>query len=498
MLSNIKSVLKNTFIYGLGNLSTKIIGLILLPLYSTHLSIEEYGVMSLLEVSSQILVALFGLALFQAFFRWYFDKNYIEKRNSIFYTTLISLGFLALCMVIGLSFFSGKFSIILLNSAQYSFIIKLMIVSAGLDIIFQSPNTLIRLQEKPILFSTANIIKLVTSLMLTLLFLLHYKQKIEGIYKAQLIGQIIYLLYLSRYILKNITPIFEKTILYEMLSFSFPLMFSTIAAIVLNMSDRYILSFFGTMKDVGQYSLGYKMANTISVFILGSINMALTPMIYKMIDAPNRMRFYSKLMTYYAFGLIIVILGMSFFGKEIIKFFARNPNYWNSYKVIPIISFAILFTMLKDTSMTGLQIMKKSKIIATIVITVSFLNIILDIVFISLFKTIGAAYATLASQLIYFVLILFFAQRVYPIPYELLKIFKMIILGIILYVLASFTNDYSLIIRLTVKSFLILTYPAILYFFRFYEPIEIDRIKGAINKWRDPGTWKTLIKKIQL
>ena len=74
MLSFVKSAAKNSLIYGLGNVSTKVVGFILLPLYTSHLSVREYGILGLLEVSSQVIVSVFGLSLTYAFFRWYWDK----------------------------------------------------------------------------------------------------------------------------------------------------------------------------------------------------------------------------------------------------------------------------------------------------------------------------------------------------------------------------------------------------------------------------------------
>lgn len=53
MLNHLRNTVKHTAIYSLGNLSTKIIGLILLPLYTSYLTTAEYGIFSILEVTSQ-------------------------------------------------------------------------------------------------------------------------------------------------------------------------------------------------------------------------------------------------------------------------------------------------------------------------------------------------------------------------------------------------------------------------------------------------------------
>lgn len=84
MLADIKSTIKNSIIYGFGSLSSKLVGFILIPLYTKYLTVEDYGALGILEVSSQIFIGLFGFGLYQAFFRWYWDKRYSSKQAAIF------------------------------------------------------------------------------------------------------------------------------------------------------------------------------------------------------------------------------------------------------------------------------------------------------------------------------------------------------------------------------------------------------------------------------
>ena len=83
MLAFIKSAAKNSLFMALGNVSTKVIGFILLPMYTSHLSVQEYGILGLLEVSSQLFVSIFGLSLSYSFYRFYWDKEYIDMRRTI-------------------------------------------------------------------------------------------------------------------------------------------------------------------------------------------------------------------------------------------------------------------------------------------------------------------------------------------------------------------------------------------------------------------------------
>ena len=138
----------------------------------------------------------------------------------------------------------------------------------------------------------------------------------------------------------------------------------------------------------------------------------------------------------------------------------------------------------------GLNLTKKTKIISFIVVTVSLVNIMANALLIPILQTIGAALSSLASQLIFFLLIYLFAQRHYFISYEYAKIILVSILGMIIIFGGSMLQDAHLLIRLPIKFLLLAAFPLILYFLNFFDDIEIQRLHGAWIKWNNPLHWK--------
>jgi len=490
MLDNIRSTVKNALIYGLGNISAKLVGFVLIPLFTKNFSTAEYGILGVVEITTQIFIVLFGISLYSAFFRWYWDKNYIRNQKSIFFTILVSIGIVSLMMIAGLWFVSEDLANFLLEDVKYAYLIRLMLITAGLEALAVIPATLMRLQEKSLLYSVANLIKLAFSLTLTVYFIAFLGKKVEGIYEAQIIGNIVYLLFLSQFIIKNIKFRFDLSILKKMLVFSLPLVASALSGLILNITDRYTLRFLTNMSEVGIYTLGFKVANIIKVFVVNSVMLAVSPLIFRMMDEPNNRRFYSKILTYTTYVVLPVILAVSIFGKEAIKVLSQKTDYWDAYKIIPILSFAILFGMMKDIAMTGLHLMKKTKTIAVIVFTMMSFNVLLCVGLVYFWQSYGASIAILITQILYFITILRFAQKQYHIPFEIRKIIKMIITIVALCLIAQLFNSFPLYLRLITKAVLIISFPFILYFWNFYEEIELERIKGAWDKWKNPLHWK--------
>ena len=489
MLGHLKSVFKSSIIYSFGNLSSKLVGFILVPLYTSHFKPYFYGIIGLVDVTSVALASIFNLGLYYALFRWYWDQEHAKKQKSIFFTSSFFLFLVSIFITLAFLPFKTQVSSLLFDSPDYSYLSILMVICAGFQIITIMPATLMRLQERPILYTVTNLLRLVVSLLLTIYFIVYLKRGVEGIYEAQIIGHMAYLLIIPVYLYKNMEFKFDWPVLKSMLKFSAPVVFTSISAIIISLADRYLLKYFSGLSDSGIYSFGQKLANTINVFVVTSINLAVSPILYKMINDPGNKRFYSKMMTYSAYVVLFFVIGLSIFGIEVIKILAKDIGYWPAFKVIPFISFAILFTLMRDNAAIGLNIQKRTKLIAVIVIVCSVLNVIFNIILIPFLDIVGASLAYLSSQLISYLLILRYSQKYYFIPYENLKLLKMVLLSILIIVFALFINRFDLLIRLIAKSALMISFPIALYFMNFYEEVEIIRIKQVFVKWKNPKNW---------
>ena len=496
MLANFRKLFRQSAIYGLGTLSTKLAGFVLIPLYTKSFSVAQFGILGLLEVSAAVVIAFFGFSLYSGFFRWYWDKSSEGKKESLFFTvTVFQIGVVILTYFAALPFLR-YLSFLILDSPDYSYLLRLMLISSLLQLVLVMPNTLLRLQEKPWLFTLANVLQLVFSLTVTVYFIAYRHAGIEGIYYGQIVGSIAFAAVLVRYTIRNMVFRFETNLLREIIVYCFPLFLSAIALVMLNVTDRYSLNALGNLADVGLYSYGFKLANTLNVFLVTSINFAIQPMIYRMMDAPDNKRFYAKLFTYYTYGIMLFGLGMMVYGLEITKLFAKRVEYFDAWYVFPFIIFSIVFGMMKDVATTGLSITKKTKVIAVTVVLTAVLNLLLNATLIPLLGNQGAALSKMLSMFVFFTLTYYYAQKMYYIPYELKRIFIMFILAGGMYLISLLFNPWDLIPRLTMKFILILSYPFVLYLVGFYEAHEIELIKGGWKQWSKPSALRENIQRL--
>ena len=483
MLKYVKETVKNSAIYGIGNISVKLVGIILIPFITDPeylISVQDFGALGVLEAINQIAVFVMGIGLYNAMFRWFYEQSK-EDQKATFFTILITCSLIILVILTAVYIWSDELTSLFFSSQKYKTVLILAFFSTALQAISQIPASLMRLQDKAAFFTSSNVTKLLITLLATLYFLVWKKGGLYAIYYGQIIGFIGYLLILIPYLIKNSILKIHIPVFKEMSGYGFSM----------NVLDRFVLNSMSGLQEVGLYSLGYKVSSILKVFVIGSVSMALTPLIFRKINDKDNARFYSKSMTYYGFGMMFCIIGVSLFSKEAIKVFTSSTEYWSSFSVIPLLAFSLYFVALKDVAVTGLHITKKTSRISIVTGIVSGLNLGLNIILIPYLGAQGAALASMISQALFFIGLWYFSNKNYPIPYEWFKVILMFIVGALLVSGALIFNEYSLLIRLLVKTLALILFPLILYPFNFYEDAELNEIKAIWLKWRNPSRWKS-------
>jgi O-antigen/teichoic acid export membrane protein len=485
MLKSIKISIKDTVVYGLGNIAVKVVGLLLIPVYTDkkYLSIDDFGVLTILELCGLVLTASLASGLPQSLTRWFWDKDYKENQKGIFFMSLSSQVGITLLFSFLLIPLSGTLSQLIFSKPDYGRVLTFVILASGIQSINNIINTLMRLQSKSLMYTLTNLLKLTVVLSLTLYFILEKKMGLEGIFLAQVIGNTLIVLLLTGYTIKNIRPYFDRSIFKAMNVYGFPLLLANFSAVLLNVIDRFSLKSLTLLKYVALYSFAFKITSVLKLVIVDSIRLALGPMMIKRIDSHDNKRFYSKVLLYTSFVMMFAIIGISLFAFEITKVIAGDKEFWDAVVIIPFLSLSIFFINMKEVTVYGLHIAKKTRVLGIIVVFATITSFALNMLLIPIWSITGSAISTLLSQFIYWLACYYFSQKVYFIPYEMRKITVLLVTGSVLSFSALIINGMDLLPRLLIKTGCLISFPFILFMFNFYEPVELQAIRGFVSKW---------------
>jgi len=495
MLGKLKQTAKQTIIYSLGNISSKLIGFILLPLYTEYLITEEYGMFAILEVTGTIMVAVFSFKLSTAMMRWCSVENSQHKIKSIIFTTYITAFLTILFLNLFFQPFTSSFSSLFFGSDLFAEYFLILFLSISFEILNLFSFDLLRLKEKPFRFICVSIIRLVVILSFNIYFIRYQTLGVKGILLSSLIGNSLVSLITLPFLIKHMVWNFLTKELKNMFKYGIPLIFSTISMMLLTMGDRYIIKYYLDYSEVGIYSLGYKIAGVINMLVIQSFQTGFLPIAYKNFDKPDAQSFFSKTLTYYALILVIVSLGLSLFSQEVIELFSKDQSYLIAYTVVPFISLAFIFKGIQYVYSLGLHFVKKTKYNAYIVFSAAILNVGLNFLLIPHFKIYGAAVATIITWIAMSTAFYKVSYKFYKVKYEFMRIGLMVAVGIILYCISLFFTEMNLYARAGLKIVLVVLFPISLFALRFFNKKEIQGLKAFWVKWKRPVNRKSNLKK---
>ena len=287
-------------------------------------------------------------------------------------------------------------------------------------------------------------------------------------------------LVLYSYIRKEIVLGFLKIEAKKMLRFGLPLIPANLSVFVFNSIDRYFLNYFSTLHEVGLYSLGYRFGTIITILLASPIALIWPVMFLSVKDHSNAKTFYVRAVTYITFLSLLMFLGLSLLSKEVIHIFS-NKEYWDAYKVIPIIVLAYTLWTLPKITNVAMTLKRKTKATAIIFFLGAVINIGLNFALIPKYGMMGAAYATFITYALMVAILFFYNQRLIGVSYEWNRIFKMAIIAALIFVLGYFVVINNLAMSIVFKIIIILLYPLFLYIIRFYTEGEIRRVKQIWN-----------------
>ena len=442
----------HVIIYSIGNILLKIVGLLLIPLYTKIFTTYELGIIGIIESTSLLLTTVLSLSLSNALLRWFADKNDLNREKSIVFT-ILSINFLCIVFFTLLIFpFTKQISKILFNTDLFQNLIFLLLFNVYIDIINRIPLALIRIREKSQLFTMATVVKALVTLGGTYFLIKNTQLGIISVLIGGITGNLAFLFCTSFLLLHNCKLHFLFSEARGMLSYSIPLVFVGLGTVLINVGDRYVLGFLKDLAEVGIYHIANKVASVLNIFIIQAVQLAVLPIALKALYTEKGKVFLSKIALYLTVVLCFFFLVISFFSLDVLRIFTNKDDFLQANSIIPILLLAYVFDGLKNIYSYHLLFAKKTLWIALLTIDSAMINILLNIFIIPHYGYHGAAQTTLMTSIITLIIFGIFAQKIIFIQYNYPKIILTIVMAISCFIIHRLflPNLYSSIVLIII------------------------------------------------
>lgn len=429
-----KDLAINTIIIGIGKFSTQIVSFLLLPLYTSILTTEEYGTYDLIITISTFILPIITLLMEESMFRFLIDcENDEEKKSVISQTTIYifisSIIFLILVFIIARVV---KISYILIGT----FYIITCIISA-------LRNALVRGLGKLKLYTVINFITSAIDIALKVFFIVGVKAGVYGLLISTIISNIFVsivvfaLLKMHKYISINS---YDRILMRKMIEYSIPLVPNSLSWTVVNLSDRFIISWIIGASANGIYSMAYKFPNIMDT-IYGFFYTAWKESSAKAVKDADRNEFFNKIFKILSKIMFSVSIGIIACMPLIFNVFIKEA-YAEAYMYIPILVVSMYYNNMSGYFGGVFSAYKDTKIMGITTIIGAAINLIVHLLLVKFIGIYAAAVSTLISCMV-----IYYYRKIKAKKYVKLENIKFII-GTILLVITLFLyycNDNVLI-----------------------------------------------------
>jgi O-antigen/teichoic acid export membrane protein len=483
MLNEIKILSKHFSVYGLGLLLSRAIGFLMIPVYTHYLTPADYGILELLDLMGFVISIVIVLGLHSAVFKYYSHYDQESDKKEVICTATVFVLVLSLAGITVLRFESDQIARILFRYRAYSAYVNLALISLLLTNMAEVPLAYLRARQKSAQFVTITLIRLFSNLSLNVFFVAFLRKGVWGILCSNIMVSLVFASYLTWSTLNETGLRFRWQKLKEQLVFGIPLVPSSVGMFILVSSDRFFLSRFADLTDVGVYGLAYKFGMIPGILInlpLGQIWQARVFEIAKQKDAKL---IYARVISLYAFVMLFVSFVLIDFSGFMLRLMSPR-QYWGGAVVIPLIAASYFFDGLKGFFQTGMLLVNKTKFIGLATFLTALINLGLNWLLIPRWHAVGAGIATLLSYAFLAVLTLTFSQRLYNVNYHLRRLLTLFA-GFVAFSLCAFlVPDRLTYVSLSLRVLLLPAFAFCVWKSRYFDADERQVILDATTEFR--------------
>ena len=471
-MSSLKTLAKDTAIYGLSSIIAKFLNYMLVPIQTHALAPEQYGITTNIYAYVGLLIVMLTFGMETAFFRFINKEG--EQPMTVYSTTLLSVGGVCLMFIAGTLLCLNP----LASAMGYAYAphyVAIMFICAAVDAFGSIPMAYLRYQKKSLRFLSVNVLKIILTVLLNLLYFVWLPALSEhGVALAQamynplinvgyvfginLITSVAFLALLLPE-LSGFRWVFDPSLMKRMWKYAWPMLVLGIAGLLSQHGDKIIFPYVGgadASHQLGVYGGCVKIAVIMSM-ITQAFRYAYDPFVFsKSRDKDSKATFAAAMKYFIIFTLLAFLSVMGF--MDILKYLV-DAKYWEGLRVIPIVMGGLIMFGIYYNLSNWYKLIDKTIYGAVFSCISSALFITLNIIFIPKYGYMACAWAGFASYGVAMLLSYYFEQRLNPIHYDLKHISLYICLALALFTAMCYVpSDWPLAARVAAKVALIALY----------------------------------------
>lgn len=488
-MSSIQRFLKQTAIYGITTVVSRLFNFILTPLFTGVFQPGIYAIFTKMYASASLINVILAFGMESTFFR-YLNKHE-DKKQEVYNNTFFCIAAIStLFLITGIVFstpIAAYFATDPSQLADYKIYVHYFVWLLFIDAICVIPFAKVRADERPMRYSLIKFLNIGSFIGFNLFFLfvvpaiIKYGgwlgQWCETWYRTEWIGYV----FISNLIASVLTLIllipelaklqlkFDKGLFGKMVAYSWPVLVANLSFVINENLDKMIINQLGVSEyNLGVYGAVCKIAVFLSLFIT-AFRLGAEPFFFSHAKNTNARQTYAMILNYFVIALAVIFVGL-IANIDILKHFI-DSKYWVGLNAVPFLLLGYVFLGIYVNLSIWYKLSDQTKFGLYISVAGALITIILNILLVPKYGYMGSAWV---SMLAYFVMMLIsyvLGQKHYPIPYNLKRMIIYLLVSTVFVVLSFWVFDRNIYIG---NTLLLIFLVGVVYF-------EKDELKRFIR-----------------
>ena len=335
MTGYLRRLLTTGAAYQVADVVSKGIALILLPIYTRHLTRADYGTAELL-VTTVILVSIVArLGVGEALVRFHFLDADLERRRALARTATGVLLAVTTVLAGAVAIFAGPLSEWLLGTSQPA-VMRATALGLWAFTNLELAYALLRVEERAGPYALASLTNVALTVALTVWLVVVRDEGALGLVAGNYVASTVVLLGLW-WVLRDAIGVgigrIDRRQLGPMLRFGLPTVPAEVSVFAMFFIDRLWLYRYASPDEAGLYSLSVKLAGVV-VFTVRAFQYAWPPLAFSIADDAEASRVYARVTTYYVLFTGIVVAGLALLGRWLVRLLAA-PEFFAAHEALP-------------------------------------------------------------------------------------------------------------------------------------------------------------------
>ena len=461
-MGKLKTIFKDTAIYGLSSIVGRFLNYLLVPLYTAKFSAASggYGIITNIYAYVALILVLLTFGMETTYFR-FTNKTHTDS-ETVYGTTLITVGTISLMFAVLVVLLLEPISQ-LMGYGDHPDYVAVMAITVAIDAFLCIPFAHLRQQRKSIKFAALKLLNIVITILLNLIYFYFMEGKDVGyVFYINMASTVLLALCLiTEY--ATFRWKLDMKLLRTMLSYSWPILILGIAGILNQTADKmlfpYIYEGSDMREQLGIYGACSKIA-MIMAMITQAFRFAYEPIVFAGVKDKDQHEMYAKAMKFFIiFTLLAFLMVVGY--MDILKYIIGS-DYWPGLRVVPIVMAAEIMMGIYFNLSFWYKVIDKTIWGAIFSGIGCAVLIIVNVLFVPKYGYMACAWGGFAGYGVAMVASYFVGQKYYPIDYPIKDIALYVVLAWVCFRLMELSADWSMIGQLAFNTLLIIIFVAVI------------------------------------